>query len=957
MSAFKARSSASFGRLLMLFSSIMFFFLALTSDQTHKKIALEEEKRQNLQEISSLDDIIAATTLEGFIRDQILDIHNLISRSDFSQEKLDSIVETKARDSNTFLKCFYYENLILKKSLNATKEENEFFSELIAQTQMTGEDFLIAQRKVHQPLLNFFGPGNRLELMAGHQGKISRFKHLQKDRFFYWNLLPDQKAVFLIITDFPSFSERFKKARTIMQRSDTGAGDPTRKEFITPDGIDADQMQAAKIKSALMGKACVIEFNKKWSFVENEEGQFFCTVQNELERSSTIANLVYSVNLISVILTAVIFILYLLSIFEINPGNQLVIWLDSLSIRFRIVGLFFMASVFPVLFTALIGATSIADRVEIVENQVIGESLANLNRLEAMASIKLDQSEKMAQTMRNKILHQPATEDFFCYWLNKFDLPRSLSRLEVRDGAGTTLFTTDDPEVHGVVQAMDVFSKVALKQHAPHRLGQKANLVTPAEVVSESVLSTDEIGMATILRQRGRQWLFRMGTFPTVWYYDVFPELASGPAFMHYATQLQTVYNHQIEKNLALSRQNPESLLLKTELNYHYQIPSLYPSIDEIDEKMLLNAAIVSLKTGKVVFRNTNIKGVPYWVTIKPEKSVTTTVFFNLISKPVRLAVLAPLKSQLIASGVLALMVALLGAMLLIKLFIQPIGDLANGITAIRERQHDFRIEVRRRDEFGALSLAFNKVIEELKELEYGKIVQESLLPSIIPVPAGYDLACFRTSATDLAGDYHDVLPLDDGRLAIILGDVTGHGISAALAMAMAKASVDYWNLEGKFFPVQVMDQLNALFNRELKPRHKFMTLVTMVLNPANGELQVDNAGQSYPFLYQKSDDLASEIAIPSMPLGAGKKRRSKVETRILQSGDTIILYSDGIIECSDLSGEMFGYDRFKQTFVDLVKKNLSSKQILQQMMTDLDKFRKPGPYPDDVTLVLLRKQ
>ncbi|MEW6712484.1 MAG: hypothetical protein AB1403_21890, partial [Candidatus Riflebacteria bacterium] len=409
MSASEARPSASFGRLLLLFSSIMFFFLAITSDQTHTKIALEEEKLFNLQEISSLDDIIAATTLESFIRDQILEIQNLVSNKDFSQEKLDSIIETQTKTSNTFFKCFYYEKLELKKSLNATKEEIEFFSELIAQTQMTGEDFIIAQRKANQSLLNFFGPGNRLELMAGHKGKISRYKYLQKDRFFYWNLLPDQKAIFLIVTDFPSFSERFKRARNAMKRSDAGAGDPAKKELIAPDGIDADQMQAAKIKSALTGKASVIEFNQKWSFVENEEGQFFCTVQKELERSSTMTTLVHSVNLISVILTAVIFILYLLSLFEINPGNQLVIWLDSLSIRFRIVGLFFMASVFPVLFTALIGATSIADRVEIVENQVIGESLANLNRLEALASIKLDQSEKMAQTMRNKILNQPAS--------------------------------------------------------------------------------------------------------------------------------------------------------------------------------------------------------------------------------------------------------------------------------------------------------------------------------------------------------------------------------------------------------------------------------------------------------------------------------------------------------------------------------------------------------------------
>jgi sigma-B regulation protein RsbU (phosphoserine phosphatase) len=362
------------------------------------------------------------------------------------------------------------------------------------------------------------------------------------------------------------------------------------------------------------------------------------------------------------------------------------------------------------------------------------------------------------------------------------------------------------------------------------------------------------------------------------------------------------------------------------------------------------------MRTGKLVSRTVEIDSVPYWLTIKPEKTINSHVFLNLISKPDRLSALNPLKRQLATGSALALLVSLLGAMLLTRLFIWPIDDISKGINAIRDRNHDFRIQVKRNDEFGAISSAFNNVIEELKELEYGKVVQTSLLPSKIPVPAGYDLACFRASATDLAGDYHDVLALNDGKTAIILGDVTGHGISAALAMAMAKATVDFMELKGKYFPQPLMDKLNALFNKELKPRHKFMTLVTLVLDPVTNELQIDNAGQSFPYFYEATHDRTTEIAIPSMPLGAMKKRRSKPQTITMKKNDALILYSDGIIECSDSKGEMFGYDRFADSFLRLTRQKLSASEILETMISELDSFREPGPYPDDVTLVLIKK-
>lgn len=950
------RKTSSFARLLMLFSSILLFFLALTANNTHYKLEKEEEKQAKLLQINSLDEIIAATSREGFVKNRFDSIAQVVESEDFTTELLLKQLEKIKSEFKTELKCFYYENHILKTSFQASKSELELLTDLMQHLNADEEQFKIAQRRAHKALLDRFGPGNRLELVRSHRSQIINFQYQKKKQHYFWNTYSQNRAIFVIVTDIPEFIARFAIIREKLGRPDAGAGKNSSKEFLAPRNLPQDQMLAAKIKANLTGNSTIVEFGQRWSFIEDQNGQYYCTAEPLRKKPTHFRTFTFYVFILSSALCIILLATYILSFFGIFPGKNICEWLDSFSIRFRIIGLFTMASVFPVIFTALIGATSLSERAEIIENQVAAESIANLNRLESMISVKLEQSEKMAKSIRHKLIHTTVNEEFFQKYLKQYGIPRSLTRLEVRNSEGGIIFSTDDPEVHGVSQAMDVFSRVALKLHAPHRLGKNANMITPAEIVSESVLSTDEIGMATILRQRGRQWIFRMGTFPTVWFYDVYPELATGPVFMHYTAQMIRVYNSQVREKLALPSQNLENLQLTTQINYSYNNGKIYPLVQGIDRESLLKAALASFKTGKVLFRNTLINGTPYWVTIKPEKMINAHIFFNLISKPKRLASLEPLRNQLIIAGILALMVSFAGAMLLIKLFIKPIGNISLGISAIREREHDFRIEVTRNDEFGVLSNAFNKVIEELKELEYGRVVQESLLPERFSVPNGYDLACFRTSATDLAGDYHDILPLNDGRLAIILGDVTGHGISAALAMAMAKATVDYLDLEGRLFPSSLMDNLNALFNRELKPRHKFMTLVTLVLNPESGELITDNAGQSYPYYYVAASKNTEEIQIPSMPLGATKKRRAKPEIRFMQSGDAVILYSDGIIECANESGDMFGYERLNQTFVELLEKQFSAQQILDEMMQKLDAFRKAGPYPDDVTLVLLKK-
>ncbi len=955
MSADKRHLSASFGRLSLIFAGILLLFVSLTASQTAEKLQREHERHLLKTLEFSLDPLIAATSDESYVFNRI---NSLVAAARNGGIDGTRLAEAVLLSSDTFrvpVKAFFYQNMKLQRSFNATAAEAPLFERIMADLNQTGTAFEEAQRRVHQALLDNFGSGHRLELMSAARGTQKRYKFGEADYFYYWNSWPDGLGVFIIATGFPDFSGRF--ARIATERRNFGAGTPATGRYFPPEGLTADQTAAAHIKAKLNGQNHTEAFDHIWLFQEDETGSFWCRVMptNEAEAGRPIW--ADHLLLIAEIMLFITFTLYLTAFAGIKPGAVVAAWLDSLSIRYRLMGLFSMASVFPVLLSVLIGATSLTDRHEVIENSVIAESISAVEPLEKMYNIRIAQSEALGRDLRQALLTEPPSEEMLQRYLKKHSLPRFLARLEVRDGDGQTIFSTDDRQVHGVAEAMDILSRMTIKLHSPHRMSPAAaTRVSPAEIVSESVMSTDEIGMATIMRLRGRQWHFHMGTFPTTWFWDVYPEIASGPGFMCQTNQLLEIYLKQVEETLGKARVSSDTLQLATELNYHFSSFRVFPDYSFLPVDKLLQAAITSFRTNRVLFRELEAAGQKWWLTCKPEKNINSHVFMHLISQPARLKALEPFKWRLMAGGIFALIISLLGAMLITRLIILPVGDLSSGITAIRERRQDFRIPFRRDDEFGALANAFNKVIGELKELEYGRIVQESLLPRAAIVPEGYDIAFFNTSATDLAGDYHDCVKLNDGRLAIVLGDVTGHGISAALAMAMAKATVNYAAADGKLFPVGVMDMLNALFNRELKPRHKFMTLVTIVVDPVTGKIEVDNAGQSYPRFYKAAEDRSEEIELPTMPLGAMKKRRSKIETRTMQSGDALILYSDGIIECSDTTGDMYGYNRFSDSFERLMREKTPAEKALREMMRELDAFRVAGPYPDDVTLVIIRK-
>ncbi len=233
-------------------------------------------------------------------------------------------------------------------------------------------------------------------------------------------------------------------------------------------------------------------------------------------------------------------------------------------------------------------------------------------------------------------------------------------------------------------------------------------------------------------------------------------------------------------------------------------------------------------------------------------------------------------------------------------------------------------------------------------ELEVARSLQRDLLPKHAPELAGYRLAHSYRTANEIGGDYYDFLPLPDGRMVLAVGDASGHGISAGLVMAIANATLKT-AIDLDPSPPAVLELLDRVLFRT-GGRRAFMTLFYGVLDPATGELEYAGAGHCYPLLRRRGGTI-EELGEGSMPLGLKTGGSYLCRRTVIEPGDLLVLYSDGIPEAAgDDNGDTFGFDRLK----GLLAQPESPQQIHDRILRAVDRHLGELPINDDLTLVVL---
>jgi serine phosphatase RsbU (regulator of sigma subunit) len=254
----------------------------------------------------------------------------------------------------------------------------------------------------------------------------------------------------------------------------------------------------------------------------------------------------------------------------------------------------------------------------------------------------------------------------------------------------------------------------------------------------------------------------------------------------------------------------------------------------------------------------------------------------------------------------------------------------------------------------------FEENIEKTRmeeELKIAHDIQVSMLPEHSPVVEGFSIAASSLPAREVGGDFYDFIEIDQDnnkKLGILVGDVAGKSVSGALVMAASRSifrvladpevSVNNMMLEG---------------NRRLKHDVKkgmFVALVYALLDPLKKKMTIVNAGQTQPIICSRHKDtpLYIETEGDRFPLGIVEDCDYQETTVSLKTGDTVVLYTDGIVEAMDEAGEMYGFDRF----IDVIDKNkaLDADALLRKLMADVTHFVGDAEQHDDLTIVVVNK-
>lgn len=290
---------------------------------------------------------------------------------------------------------------------------------------------------------------------------------------------------------------------------------------------------------------------------------------------------------------------------------------------------------------------------------------------------------------------------------------------------------------------------------------------------------------------------------------------------------------------------------------------------------------------------------------------------------------------------------------------------LTGATTALREGKLDHRIALEGKDELWAVAASFNEMAEGLEkmremeleaqrieeELRLAREIQTRLLPAEPPAIEGVELAGLSLPAREVGGDYFDYPVTPDGHLALVIADVSGKGMPAALLMSAFRASLRSQDL-ATLGPAKSLARINQFIHASVEPG-KFITAFLGLLNPATGEFRYASAGHDPPIIVQ-SDGSLEELSGGGLILGLMGETTYSEATVELVPGALLVAFTDGVTEAQNPEGSFFE----TQGLSHVLKASLgqSCAQIQSRIIDEIRAFSSSAPQSDDITLLLARR-
>jgi serine phosphatase RsbU (regulator of sigma subunit)/anti-sigma regulatory factor (Ser/Thr protein kinase) len=305
---------------------------------------------------------------------------------------------------------------------------------------------------------------------------------------------------------------------------------------------------------------------------------------------------------------------------------------------------------------------------------------------------------------------------------------------------------------------------------------------------------------------------------------------------------------------------------------------------------------------------------------------------------------------------------------------VRRIRRLATTTTQFASGQYELRSPESGKDEVGQLERSFNHMADQLvesmeqrqvlieqqarqeerarieQEMRTAQNIQRSLLPKEVPNLAGWQLMPYYQPAWEVGGDFYDFLSFEDGRVGIVVGDVAGKGVPAALLMATTRTMLRTAAQE-TISPVKVLARVNDLLAADIPPG-MFVTCFYALLDRASGRLCYANAGHDLPYRWHRGEVI--ELWATGMPLGMLPGSQYEEKEMTLEPGDGVLFYSDGLVEAHNQQRAMFGFPRLRELLKERPECT-AGRELINFLLGELANFTgKNWEQEDDVTLVAL---
>ncbi len=774
---------------------------------------------------------------------------------------------------------------------------------------------------------------------AGGQGMI--IKSGQSDSLLFWKRFENEGGLICAVWQVPSGEELLRKMKRLHPRQGTTllaarAGEPWLQSGV---GCPGESVTRAADRVRLYKDPWLESDGFVWVPDRLGETELMACRPNP---AVSAARLRLSVNVVSVLLAAGALIFWYRWLVR---GAD--IWV---SVRVKLILLFLFSTFLPLAGLAGLAVEAVSERIKVLTERALHQGKSLLESIDAGYEADRKRVREVFRRIRDDRglrSPDPAVRQARIGALKK---RHAMVKIEFRDRRGELVVSTDRPEMLARVENIfRVMAQIGLERHAPELMPPDVSgTVRQVDLFTRMAFENPAIGLSSAMDQPGTVLDLDFAICRGLWFWDVIRDPSHPAAFVNIVKDRRAAVDYYLKQRFAARTKAIDRFRV---FAYDIDAGTLTgrekAGIPSVLRSLLDKSRISGTAATDTFFH----RGVEHLAVCIPSVFLGRRQLLATIPRESVLSTLGDFKTAVWLMFLVIATSAVISGKILADLFLKPIAELAAGMTALQKGDTSVRVRVESGDELGELGNAFNRMLEDMQEVRMAKMVQDALVPAGRLTIPGFDAVVILRRVSELSGDYVDAMNLPDGRWLFVTGDVSGHGTSAALTMAMAK-SITVQCAEESGDPVELLVQLDRILFR-LLDRRQMMYCAAFTLDTENGSIEIAGGGAPYPFIRRRNGALEA-IRLEHLPLASNSCPAPFPRRRVvLEPGDILMLFTDGLMKNRDAAGLPFGDERLEQAIRSAPTTDAAA--FSRSITASYEGFVGSAPPDDDLSILILR--